>query len=312
MSMFTRVRITNLVLVVSVVVFISCGNKGITTQDVALTSEKKIEKEVKQYQGTRDLSRKVPKNSDLKGIETSPEHINEELNVTSVNEGNITKNENLITLDHSSWNTLLKKYVDTDGNVVYKSFKNDTDTLNQYLRYLAQNTPSNSAKKNERLAYYINLYNAATVKLILDNYPLTSIKDIKDPWGKKLVEIGGQQVSLGHIEHRILRKMSEPRIHFAINCASYSCPKLLGAAFTASKMEVQLQKATREFIQDTTRNQIASNNVQLSNIFKWYKKDFTDKDSSLIDYINSYTKTTIESNAKIKFLKYDWNLNEAK
>jgi hypothetical protein len=103
--------------------------------------------------------------------------------------------------------------------------------------------------------------------------------------------------------------MNDPRIHFAINCASYSCPKLVNEAFTASEMESQLQEATTDFINDPGRNQITPSRLALSNIFKWYKKDFTDN-GSLVDYINPYTQTSIEENAKIDFLEYDWGLND--
>ncbi len=210
---------------------------------------------------------------------------------------------------HTAWDQLLKRYVDNAGNVDYKSFKNSSAELSAYLDVLAKNKPKSDWSKNEKLAYYINLYNAATVKLILDNYPTKSIKDISRPWGKDIVKIGDDLVSLGHIEHKILRKMNEPRIHFAINCASYSCPKLVNKAFTASGMSAQLEAATKDFVNDTTRNQFSASEAKLSEIFKWYKGDFTDK-GSLKDYINNYLSTPMTASTKIKYLKYDWNLNE--
>ncbi|NNK18760.1 MAG: DUF547 domain-containing protein [Maribacter sp.] len=213
------------------------------------------------------------------------------------------------TVNHSLWDILLKKHVDDQGNVDYSSFKNDVKLLNDYLDHLAQNPISNAAEKEERLAYYINLYNAGTVQLILQNYPLESIKDITRPWDKERLMIGEKAYSLGEIEHGILRKMEESRIHFAINCASYSCPKLLNSAFTASKMEEQLEAVTLNFINDPSRNKISLNAVELSKIFKWYKGDFTDK-LSLIDYLNKYSDIKILSNAEMKYLTYDWRLNE--
>ncbi|MFK7813026.1 MAG: DUF547 domain-containing protein [Maribacter sp.] len=212
---------------------------------------------------------------------------------------------------HSQWNSLLSKYVNDKGDVNYKAFQNDSAALNEYLNFLAENSPVKGWSKNEKLAYYINLYNAATVKLILDNYPTNSIKDIKNPWGKDWVKTGDGLISLGDIEHKILREMNEPRIHFAINCASYSCPKLLNKAFTASKMEAQLQSVTLDFINDKSRNIISKEKLQLSNIFKWYKKDFTEN-GSLADYIKPYTAIEIDADTNIDYLKYDWNLNEAK
>ncbi|MBT9187437.1 DUF547 domain-containing protein [Zobellia russellii] len=220
-------------------------------------------------------------------------------------------NEQSKTLDHSTWNTLLKKHVDLTGNVDYKAFKADQATLTAYLDYLAHSVPSENWAKEEGLAYYINLYNAATVQLILNNYPTKSIKDIKDPWGKEWVKIGDESYSLGDIEHKILRKMDEPRIHFAINCASFSCPKLLTEAYTAQKLENQLQQASKDFVNDPTRNIISKEKLQLSNIFKWYKKDFTEN-GNLIDYIKNYSHTDIDQKANIKYLTYDWSLNEKK
>lgn len=214
-------------------------------------------------------------------------------------------------LDHSTWDRLLKKHVDAAGDVHYSNFLEDKDTLNKYLEYLAKNPPTNSDSKNERLAYYINLYNAATVKLILDNYPVKSIKDIKNPWERSWVQVGDKQLSLGQIENDILRKMNEPRIHFAINCASYSCPKMISEAFTASKMGAQLERTTREFIRDEKRNKLSAELAQLSNIFDWYKDDFV-KNGSLIDYINPYSGVEIAPNAKVTYLTYDWSLNDAK
>lgn len=213
---------------------------------------------------------------------------------------------------HEKWNTLLKKHVAVNGDVDYKSFNADSDTLNNYLKHLAQNPPAKNWTKNEKLTYYINLYNAGTVKLILDNYPLKSIKDINSPWGKKRILIGEKKISLGDLEHKILRKMNEPRIHFAINCASYSCPKLLNKAFTAKNLDKQLTAATRGFIFDMTKNEISTNKaIQLSKIFKWYKSDFTNN-GSLIDYLNRFLEDKISENTKIEFLDYNWSLNEAK
>jgi len=214
--------------------------------------------------------------------------------------------------DHKDWNALLLKYVRPNGDVDYKGFGNDVVALDSYLEALANNKPQDDWSKNEKLAFYINLYNAATVKLIVANYPTKSIKNIKSPWGKKRVALGDENISLGDIEHKILRKMDEPRIHFAINCASYSCPRLVNKAFFAATMEEQLAAATKDFINDTTRNRITSEKAELSEIFKWYKKDFEVAGKSVLDYINPYTEAELSKKTKIQFLKYDWNLNEAK
>ena len=245
------------------------------------------------------------------GKTTSSSENSKQPSITITEKDNTIDVESSNSISHESWNSLLKKYVDNDGNVNYKSFKNDDAKLQTYLDFLAKNKPTADWSKNEKLAYYINLYNAATVKLILDNYPTKSIKYLRSPWGKKWVKIGDKLHSLGGIEHKILRKMNEPRIHFAINCASYSCPKLVNSAFTANKMEEQLVKATKDFINDTTRNQFNDSNAKLSEIFKWYKGDFTE-DGTVLEYINKHGGKPIDTKSKISYLNYDWSLNEAK
>lgn len=212
---------------------------------------------------------------------------------------------------HNSWDNLLRKYVDSDGNVDYRAFKNDEALLDQYLEELSGQSPSVAATREEVLVYYINLYNAATVKLILLNYPVLSIKEIKSPWDKKWIKVGEKTISLGHIEHKILRKLDEPRIHFAINCASYSCPKLINKAFTAENLEQLLEQASREFVNDKKRNRVGAESAEISEIFKWYKSDFT-KNGSLTDYINLYSDVRIQDGTKLKYIQYDWSLNEAK
>ena len=210
-----------------------------------------------------------------------------------------------------TWNDLLTKHVSNNGDVDYKGFLKDKAKLKNYLDYMATNSPQANWSKKQKLVYYINLYNAGTVNLILDNYPTKSIKDINKPWGKAIIKVGDKMYSLGDLEHKILRKMNEPRIHFAINCASYSCPKLINKAFTTANVEKMLEEATFDFINDPKRNIISADKLKLSNIFKWYKKDFTDN-GSLIDYINPYLKNPVDKKTSISYLKYDWSLNETK
>ena len=212
-------------------------------------------------------------------------------------------------LDHSVWNNLLQKHVGKNGMVDYKGFKSDRAKLDNYLKMLSSQEPTKDWSNNELLAYYINLYNAYTVDLILRNYPVKSIKDISSPWTKEFIKVGDTEISLGGIENSILRKMNEPRIHFAINCASISCPKLLNEAYTAAEIEEQLERVTREFI-NSDKNEISENSAKLSSIFDWYKKDFKE-DGSVIDYINKYSETRIKPGAAISYKEYDWNLNEA-
>ncbi|MBK5213250.1 MAG: DUF547 domain-containing protein [Flavobacteriaceae bacterium] len=217
-----------------------------------------------------------------------------------------------VNVDHSQWNILLKKYVDSEGLVDYKRFKTDQAKLDGYLKMLSEKEPTNDWSMQELLAYYINLYNAATVKLIVENYPTKSIKDIDGPWTKSRVSIGDKELSLGGIENGILRKMNEPRIHFTINCASISCPKLMNEAYTAAKINEQLDRAAKEFI-NSDKNDITAANPKLSSIFDWYRKDFkVNGKQDVIGYINQYSNTKINLGATITYKDYNWNLNEQK
>ncbi len=216
-----------------------------------------------------------------------------------------------VNVDHSEWNTLLKKHVSNEGLVNYKGFMKDKAQLNAYLSKLSEMKPTKNWSVQEQLAYYINIYNAYTVDLILNNYPTKSIKDIDGPWTKDIVPIGDVDISLGGIENSILRKMNEPRIHFAINCASISCPKLLNEAYTAAKINEQLDRATKEFV-NSDKNEISKNSAKLSSIFDWYKKDFTENGITLIDYVNKYSNVKIDAGTAVTYKDYDWNLNEQK
>ncbi len=215
-----------------------------------------------------------------------------------------------VTLDHSAWTLLLKKHVNQEGFVNYKSFAVDRPALDEYLTYLSGFVPDNTWSVQEQLAFYINLYNAYTVQLILDNYPTASIKDLNGPWTRAFVPVGKKQLSLGGIENSILRKMNEPRIHFAINCASYSCPKLLNEAFTANNIDTQLDKVTRDFI-NSERNQITTSEAKVSSLFDWYAKDYLANNvGSVIAFINAYSEVQIPEGTNLTFLDYDWSLNE--
>ena len=218
-------------------------------------------------------------------------------------------NSSAQNLNHSLWHTILQNHVSSDGNVNYKALKSDPSKLDAYINQLSKNTPSESWSKEEKLAYWINAYNALTVDLILRNYPVKSIKDINNPWKQRLWKLGDRMYNLDEIEHDILRKMNEPRIHFAIVCASYSCPKLQNEAFAAEKLDLQLTKATKEFLADTNRNEISENSISISKIFDWFSKDFT-KNGSLIDFLNLYTEVNISPNAKKRYKDYNWALND--
>jgi hypothetical protein len=211
--------------------------------------------------------------------------------------------------DHSKWNEILQSCVNNDGKVDYKGFKADAKNLEVYLNALSKNTPQDSWTKAEKLAYWINAYNAFTIKLIIDNYPIKSIKDIKNPWDVSFIKLGDKTFTLNDIEHKILRKMGDPRIHFGIVCASVSCPKLQNTAFEASKIDIQLTHTTKEFLADPKRNMLSQESIKISKIFKWFASDFKEN-GSLIDFLNTYSDISISKNAKKSFKDYDWNLNE--
>lgn len=213
----------------------------------------------------------------------------------------------------SIFNNLLTKHVSDAGVVDYKSFKNDEAQLNIFISYLEKTTPDNSWSENKQKAFWINAYNAYTIKLILENYPLKSIMDIKkdgkSAWKIAFAKVGGKTYTLDYIEHEILRKkLFDPKIHVGVNCASGSCPKLGNIAFTEENVEAELTKLMKAFVNDTTRNKLGKKKVQISSIFDWFKGDFT-KDGSVVDYLNKFSETEINSKARISYLKYDWTLN---
>lgn len=228
-------------------------------------------------------------------------------------------NEDTGKPDHSNWTELLQKHVNKEGFVNYKGMIQDEQKLNAYTEDLSNNPPQDNWSENEKLAYWINAYNAFTVKLIVDNYPLESIKDLNPTiaiptvstvWTKKWFQIGGEDFSLDRIEHKILRKeFEEPRIHFAVNCASFSCPPLRNEAFVAEKVDQQLDEQARAFINDGVRNKISKDRVEISQIFSWFKGDFTNG-QSLIEFLNKYSKVKIDGKAEVDHIDYEWALNE--
>ena len=212
-------------------------------------------------------------------------------------------------VNHTTWNQLLKKHVSDQGKVDYLGFKKDLIELNAYLDWLSRSKPSETWSKDQLMAFWINAYNALTIKLIVDRYPISSIKDIYSPWNIKVITIANKTLSLNNIEHDILRKMGDPRIHFGIVCASISCPKLQNEAFNTQNTNRLLNKASKEFLADSTKNELTADAAELSKIFKWFAKDFK-QEGSLIDFLNKFADIRIASNATISFKDYNWGLNE--
>ncbi|MEO9476897.1 MAG: DUF547 domain-containing protein [Cyclobacteriaceae bacterium] len=223
-------------------------------------------------------------------------------------------------ISHSLFDKLLKKHVDDVGLVDYKGFLADRDKLRQYLDLLSNNAPNNEQwTDHDQIAYWINAYNAYTIELILEYYPLESIKDIgssiqvpfvNTPWDIKFFKIGGEKYDLNNIEHDILRKKwEEPRIHFAVNCASLSCPQLRAEAYTGAKLDEQLDDQARRFINDDFRNNISEDQASLSKIFKWFSGDF-EKVMDVEKFINQYTDIKITDKTDVEYKEYDWSLNQ--
>jgi hypothetical protein len=212
------------------------------------------------------------------------------------------------------FNDLLQEHVTKDGIVDYKNF--DSQKLKKYITYLEDTAPDISWSENKQKAFWINAYNAYTIYLILHAVhaeKITSIMDIKKEgktaWKIPFAKVGGTTYTLDHIEHEILRKtLFDPRIHVGVNCASNSCPKLGNVAFTEENIEVTLEQLMKDFINNPNSNKISTKKIQISSIFDWFQEDFTKK-TTVIDYLNKYSETKINSNAKVSYLKYDWSLN---
>ncbi len=221
-------------------------------------------------------------------------------------------------IEHTIWDNLLKKHVNNKGMVDYKGFKADRSELKKYLELVSNNAPNSKWSGNEQLAYWINAYNAYTIELILEHYPIKSIKDIgatikipfvNTPWDVKFIEIGGKKMDLNNIEHGIIRKQfNEPRIHFALVCAAMSCPPLRNEAFTAAKLNQQLDDQGRDFLNDATKNVVTKDKASITKIMDWYGGDFKKK-MPIKDWINKYASTKLESD-NISYMDYKWGLNE--
>ncbi|MEZ4985802.1 MAG: DUF547 domain-containing protein [Saprospiraceae bacterium] len=223
-------------------------------------------------------------------------------------------------VSHALWNELLQRHVKEAGFVDYKGVIRDSVQLGRYLALLESAHPNSTWSKNEQMAYWINAYNAYTVKLIIDHYPVASIKDIKNGipfintvWDIKFIHIQGQTYDLNNIEHGILRKeFPDARVHAAVNCASYSCPRLQNEAFVADKLEQQLEAAMRTFVNDPLRNRIQPDKAALSAIFNWFAGDFKRDAGTVRAYVNRFLDQPISANIPIEYISYDWSLNEVR
>ncbi|MDA8692682.1 DUF547 domain-containing protein [Saprospiraceae bacterium] len=209
--------------------------------------------------------------------------------------------------DHTVFNNILKAHVSSSGVVDYAGIKAKKGDLEGYLTALSKVDPS-SLSKSERLAFWINAYNASTIMKIVENYPVGSIKDLNGgkPWDDKFIKLDGKTLSLNDIENGIIRpQFKEPRIHFAVNCAAKSCPPIHNGAYSAGNLNTNMENSAKAFINNPTYNQISADKVVISNIFNWYGEDF----GNIIDFLNKYSDTKINSNAKVEYNEYNWKLN---
>ena len=224
-------------------------------------------------------------------------------------------------------NNLLMEYITPEGKVDYETMK-DSKTVEDYVEWLKTFNPETLKTRNEKLAFWINTYNMITVCGVLrklkedpdfvEKGHKSYLQRVKFFWRTKYV-IGGKKYSLYQIENKILRKMNEPRIHFALNCASGSCPLLKDGLYSAENLDQELELATKIFIQSPTGVVIdrEKNVMHMSQIFKWYKKDFEKAVGSVLEFVKKYLSKFdlefIENNPEIRisYQKYDWNLNIA-
>ncbi len=229
-------------------------------------------------------------------------------------------------VDHRIWDKFLKSYVKDDpkglNKVDYAGVTaEDKGFLDDYINVLAV-APVLKLNRAQQQSYWINLYNALTVKVVLDYFPIKSIRDIdispglfsSGPWGKKLVEISGEPVSLDDIEHRILRPIwKDPRIHYAVNCASVGCPDLSAQAYTAENTDTMLTENAIAYINSPRGVRISGKEVVVSSIYDWFQADFggTEKGviSHLLQYANGARKMALEKAGGISDYDYDWTLN---
>ena len=233
-----------------------------------------------------------------------------------------------IRVDHSAWDRFLQSYlVQGNGEVNRVRYAQvtpaDQSKLEEYIRKLEQ-TPVSRLQRVEQKAFWINLYNALTVKVVLDHYPVKSIRDIdispglfsNGPWGKKLVRVENQDVTLDDIEHRILRPIwKDPRVHYGVNCASIGCPNLQPVAYTRENTEYLLDKGAREYINHERGAGFENDRLVVSSIYSWFEVDFGDNEAGVISHLKKFAlpelQKRLDSVNRIADTRYDWTLNDA-
>jgi len=230
-------------------------------------------------------------------------------------------------IDHSVWDRFLDSYVVADHpsgiNLLrYEEARGGKAALDDYVTALG-GTAVSKLGRAEQMAYWINLYNALTIQVVLDHYPVGSIREIRispglfssGPWDKKLLKIEGQAVSLNDIEHRILRPIwKDNRVHYAVNCASLGCPDLQPVAFTAANTEELLEKAARAYVNHPRGARFEGGKLIVSSIYDWFEIDFGGSAGGVIDHLRSYaegelSKGLVGYSGRLRS-GYDWDLND--
>ncbi len=217
-------------------------------------------------------------------------------------------------VEEKVYNSLLKAHVSLNGKVDYKALKKNEEIIDVYLAHLYKQIPGKNWSSNKAKAFWLNAYNAYTVKQVLNHYPVKSIRDIKqgnkNAWEISFAKIGGHTYTLDYIEHKILRRWhDDPRIHVGINSASASGPRFPNFLFTEENVDNKLNYLMKTFVNDRSKNKLSANRVEISKIFDWYKEDFSTS-GDLGAYLNKYSVVKIDNSAQIKFMDYDWSLNE--
>ncbi len=208
--------------------------------------------------------------------------------------------------------TFLKAHV-KDGRVDYKAIKDDSSQLNELLG-MAENIAVSVENKEEYQAFWINGYNLLVIKGIVENYPLKSPLDVNGFFDKTKHAIGGENITLNDIENKRLRAVfpKEPRFHFVLVCAGLGCPPIIASAYKPETLDAQLETQTKSALNDPNFIQVNKNKVKISQIFEWYKGDFTQDGQTLADFINKYRSEKLPGNAKVSYYPYDWTLNGSK
>ncbi len=221
------------------------------------------------------------------------------------------------TVDNSIYAELLYDYVDDKGLVDYDGLKKDEAKLDAYLEILSS-TKRSELSRDELYAFYINVYNAFTLKLILMHYPVDSIRDIgniiRGPWKQEIVILEGDKYHLDNIEHDILRPdFQDARVHFAVNCSAMSCPPLLGEPFTGAKLQQQLDDVTYAFINDPKWTWVDGDELHVTRIMKWFNEDFQPDEVAFVkQYAKGELKAKLEAlgdKVDVEYQDYDWALN---